>query len=355
MTLKKSQWARAILDESATLSDAIKTLNDAALRIVMVADSSGMLLGTVTDGDIRRAIIKEKALSISIREAMNSNPVTGRESDPLEVIRNLMSAHDVLQIPILDKQNRIVGVEVLQELVEADLENHVLIMAGGFGKRLGSLTASTPKPMLDVGGIPILERIIRDLSKSGFKKIHIAIHYKGEVIKSYFGDGKRWDVSIDYVEEQTPLGTGGALTCLSAESWAAPLLVLYGDLVLTTPFRQMLSFHCDNACDVTMAVREHLVEIPYGVVETQSQRVIGLSEKPTERFFINAGIYILDQSISRKLPEKTPFDMPTLVSRAIDADCEVMVFPLHEYWKDIGRLETLEEAKLDYQEKNRDR
>jgi CBS-domain-containing membrane protein len=183
MTLKKHQWNQAILDESATLSDAIKTLDVAALRIVLVADNSGMLLGTVTDGDIRRAIIQEKSLSTAVGKAMNVNPVTARESDSLEVIRNLMKIHDVLQIPILDKQNRIVGVEVLQELIEGDLENSVLIMAGGFGKRLGTLTAHTPKPMLDLGGVPILERIIRDLSASGLKRIYIAIHYKGEVIK----------------------------------------------------------------------------------------------------------------------------------------------------------------------------
>ena len=354
MVRKKDNWSQALLEESATLADVIKVLNDVAIRIVLVTNKSGVLVGTLTDGDVRRSIIQGKPLSESASGAMNQCPVTAKAGDSLEKIRNLMKMHDVLQIPILDGHGRVVAVEFLQDLVEEDLPNSVLIMAGGFGKRLGSLTAHTPKPMLDVGGAPILESIIQDLSKSGLKKIYIAIHFKGEVIKSYFGDGAPWGVSINYIEEQTPLGTGGALTLLPTEAWSSPLILLYGDLVTTVGYKQMLAFHCDSGSDITMAVREHLVEIPYGVVETRSQKALGLIEKPTERFFINAGIYVLNGAIMQCVTTQTPFDMPNLVSEAIDLGQEVMVFPVHEYWKDIGQLETLEQAKIDYQENNFD-
>jgi len=345
-------WKKSLLMDHANIADAIRVLEDSPLRIAFVVDENNTLAGTITDGDIRRGLISHVGLTESVNTVMNKQPVVAASSQGRESILALMRARDIRQIPVVDTDGCIVRVELLDELQQSSqshygLENSVVLMAGGAGKRLHPLTTSTPKPMLRVGEKPILETIIEQLMEAGFRKFYVSIFYKGQVVRDYFGDGSKWGIDIEYLEESTPLGTAGALSLLPRSNDRHPIVVMNGDILTRVDFRQLLEFHEEQNGRLTMCVREYDFQVPYGVVELLEHRVLRIKEKPMHKFFVNAGIYVIDEDLINGLLRDQAIDMPDFINTRIDHGQDVNVFPIHEYWLDIGLVEQYKKAQAD--------
>ena len=334
-----------LIAPTTSIREAIGVIDRGAAQIALVTDDDQRLLGTVTDGDIRRALLRGVALENPVEEIMFRNfrwlAATASESEALALMREQV----LHQVPALDGEGRVVRLFLLEELLKPRTRpNPVLLMAGGEGRRLRPLTEETPKPMLQVGGKPMLERILEQCVEAGFREFWISVHYLKERIQDYFGDGARWEVSIRYLEEAEPMGTAGALGLLP-ERPAAPLLVMNGDVLTRVDFGSLLRFHEEHTSAATLCVREHATQIPYGVVQMDDTRVLRLEEKPVVSHYVNAGLYLLDPEILDLLPAAPEScDMPTLFEKAMRTGLPVNAFPIHEYWLDVGHPETLERA-----------
>lgn len=343
------KWRNILVNPMSTLIDTIRIIDSAALQIALVVDDAGRLLGTVTDGDIRRAILRGLTLDEPVARVMNPAPTVARVNEDRQEILAVMKAKNLRQIPVLDDAGRVVGIEILEELLKGGRkENLVVLMAGGLGSRLRPLTQDCPKPLLRVGSRPILETILHNFIEYGFERFYISVNYKADMIKQYFGDGSRWYVQIEYIEEEERLGTAGPLSLLP-EKPVHPLLVMNGDLLTRVNFDQLLSFHLDNRAQATMCVREFDLQVPYGVVKMDGHRLLGIDEKPVHRFFVNAGIYVLQPAVLELLPRGVYFDMPDLFARLVAQRQETAVFPVREYWLDIGRLSDYERANGEFE------
>jgi dTDP-glucose pyrophosphorylase len=340
------QWEAAVVAPGASLEQAIQVLDRAALRIALVVDPQGHLLGTLTDGDVRRALIRHQSLAVAVDEVMNPHPQTATREWSKERMLTTMEKRQLLQLPILDAEGRVIGLESLHDLLNKPLhDNPVFLMAGGFGKRLRPLTNDCPKPMLKVGDKPILELILNHFIQAGFHRFFISTHYMPELIRDYFGDGRQWGVSIQYVHEEEPLGTGGALGLLPHDEIDRPIFMMNGDLLTSLNVLSLLEFHREHPGSATMCVREYDYQVPYGVIESEGHRIRSMVEKPTQRFFINAGIYLLEPALVRSVAPGTRIDMPSLLEKEIAEDRAVNMFPIHEYWLDIGRMDDFDRAQ----------
>ena len=267
------------------MDKAIQVLDHVSLRIVMVSDENDRLLGTITDGDIRRALILHHGMDTCLIDIMFKNPSVAFIEDGREAILAMMKSKDILQVPILDLDRRIVGLETIQNLIEVDKQdNLVFLMAGGFGTRLKPLTDDTPKPLLNVGNKPILETILNQFIEAGFHNFFISTHYKADMVAEYFGDGSQWGVNIQYVHEDSPLGTAGSLGLLPLGLPDLPIMVMNGDLLTNIDFENLLNFHNEKGGVATMCVREYDFQVPYGVVKSVEQKITSIVEKPTHKF-----------------------------------------------------------------------
>ena len=348
-------WKKILLQPTARITEAVNVLNDASLRVVLVVDDQLRLLGTITDGDVRRGLMKHVGMDESVESIMNKNPITASEASTRDTVLALMRERDILQIPILDAQGCVTNVEFLQDLISPnDLTNPVVLMAGGFGRRLRPLTTNTPKPMLKVGNKPILESIIVQLVRSGLRQVFISVFFKADVVQDYFGDGAAWNADIQYLVEDEPLGTGGALSLLPKDLSDLPILLMNGDILTKVDFRRLLEFHSEQNCDLTVCVREYDFQVPYGVVEVAENRILSIVEKPVQSCFVSAGIYVIDPSLIMGKCRSEGFDMPDLINNQILQGKAVNVFPIHEYWTDIGLKEHYDQAKMDVNELSRD-
>lgn len=344
-------WQDALVTPETPLETAIETLDRGALRIVLIADDQRRLLGTLTDGDVRRALLKHLPLDLPVSQVMCSAPQVAQLSWSKDRILAVMESKQLLHLPVLDEQGRIVGLDTLHDLLDRRrLDNPVFLMAGGFGTRLHPLTNDCPKPLLKVGGKPILEIILEGFIKSGFHRFFISTHYLPEMIRNHFGDGSRWGVSIRYVHEETPLGTGGALGLLPHDEIQSPMLMMNGDLLTTLDYRGLLDFHNDHAGIATMCVRNYEHQVPYGVIQSEGHRIRSMVEKPIHRYFINAGIYVLSPELVRSVKPQIRIDLPTLLEKQIAGGREVTMFPLHEYWLDIGKMDDFKRAQQEVSE-----
>ena len=330
--------------EDATVREAMRAIDaNATYGIALVRTTEGRLAGVLTDGDLRRAMLVGLALDAPVSEALALQPVEeferpltthagASQSDLLE----LMTRYRVRQIPLVDEAGQVVEVALLQSLVEETRPAlRAVIMAGGFGRRLGPLTEELPKPMLPVGDRPLLERIIEQLRDAGIHRVQLTTHYRAEAISAHFGDGDGFGVEIGYVNETEPLGTAGALGLL--ERTDEPVLVVNGDIVTGVDFGALLRFHEEHVADMTVAVWPYELRVPYGVIETSDGIVSGISEKPVVRSFVNAGIYLIAPRVLELVPAGVHFDMPELIERALADGLRVASFPLREYWLDIGQ------------------
>lgn len=323
-------------------------IDDSAMQIAVVVDQNLHLVGTITDGDIRRGILKGVSLNDKVGQIMNHFPAIASDSESYEEIVRLMTMKKLHQIPIVNREHQVVGVHLIEELLKMTAcENSVVLMAGGYGKRLRPLTNECPKPLLRVGSKPILETIIENFVEHGFKKFYISVNYKAEMLEEYFGDGKKWNIEIQYLKEKEELGTAGALSLLRQKQ-TKPIIVMNGDILTKVNFKQLIDFHSHNEAKATMCVREYCMQVPYGVVNTDQQKLISIVEKPTQRYFVNAGIYVIQPECLADIPNMEYFDMPTLFQKLITKRDKTIVFPIHEYWIDIGQVHDYERANGEY-------
>lgn len=330
-------WKEIAIAPALLLRDALGVIDAGALRLALVVDENGVLLGTLSDGDVRRALIHGLSLSDPVSQAMNRRPKTVLASADREEVFAIMDKHDLLVIPAVDDSGQLVGLFSHKELLHsARKDNWVFLMAGGYGTRLRPLTEQCPKPMLKVGGKPLLQVILESYLAAGFHKFYISVHYMAEAITRFFGDGSRWNATIRYIEEKSPLGTAGSLGLLPTVD-ERPLLLMNGDVLTKVDIGQFLRFHEENGSDLTMGVKEYDFTVPYGVVETSGRHVTRITEKPVHRFFVNAGIYVLSPQVVAEVGKDTKLDMTDLTERLVSEGRDVSVFPIHEYWLDIGR------------------
>ena len=340
------RWEKVLVGPATPLEEAVNVLDKGGLRIVIVVDENRQLLGTLTDGDVRRALLRHVPMDIAVNMVMCHTPQVAHPEWSREHVLSIMEATQLLQLPVINENRVVVGLETLHDLLDhRQIDNPVFLMAGGFGTRLYPLTQDCPKPLLKVGDKAILELILESFIEAGFKRFYVSTHYLPWMIQDHFGDGRRWGVTIKYVHEEAPLGTGGALGLLPHDEINLPLLMMNGDLLTRVNYRGLLDFHNENNSIATMCVREYEHKVPYGVISSDGHRVTGMVEKPTQRFFINAGIYILSPELVRSVEPGTRIDMPTLLENAIGCGKEVTMFPMHEYWLDIGRIEDFHRAQ----------
>ena len=338
-------WRQALLSSAATIQDAIRNLDESTLQIVLVIDGDGALMGTLTDGDIRRGLLKGLDLKASIDSIIFREPLVVPPSLGLEAVLQIMQANHIHQLPVVDERRRVVGLHLWDELLAPRKHrNMMVIMAGGEGVRLRPQTEKCPKPMLPVGGKPMLEQIIERARGDGFEHFVLAVHYLGHMIEDHFGDGSRWGVRIDYVRETMPLGTAGAIQLLTPKP-AAPFLVSNGDVLTDIRYAELLDFHTRHRAAATMAVRVHEWQHPFGVVHTHGVDIVGFEEKPVARTHINAGVYVLDPAAVDLINPGERCDMPALFGRLQERSQRTIVYPMHEPWLDVGAPDDLERAR----------
>jgi len=336
------------ISPDSTIEIAMKAITLGNVKIALIVDKENRLLGTISDGDIRRALLNRKELNDDINNVYRSDFIFAYEKATKEMLLNLCSSKNIEQIPILDTNKKLIDLFLLNEvLLKKQHENHVVLMVGGLGKRLMPLTESTPKPMLKVGGRPILETIVKGFVNNGFTKITMCLGYKPEMIQNYFKDGEVFGANIDYVLEDKRMGTAGALTLLK-KKFNKSFFVMNGDLLTNIDYEKMLDFHVFHSSQATMCIREYDVEVPYGVVNTKGERVVSIKEKPIHSFFVNAGIYLLEPECINLIPDDEFYDMTTLFDALVKNHEKIVPFPLKEYWLDIGRITDYEKADLDY-------
>ena len=343
-------WRNLLVTPETPILETLQIIDVNARQIALVVDQHERLLGTVTDGDIRRGLLKGRALSDPVSMVMNAYPTVASPYDSRENILALMKIKQLHQIPIVDEDGRIVHVEILDNLLQPVKKNNwVVLMAGGLGTRLRPLTEDCPKPLLKVGNKPLLETILLSFVEQGFHRFYISVKYKAEMIQEYFGNGQSWGVDIRYLHETNSLGTAGALSLLP-ERPTDSFIVMNGDLLTKVNFEQLLDFHKTYRAQATMCVREYDHQVPYGVVKLDKHRLLGIEEKPVQRFFVNAGIYVLNPEVIEFIPHNQYFDMPSLFDVLVKEKKQTIAFPIREYWLDIGRLADFERANMEFAE-----
>ncbi len=346
-----SGWRDTLTAEDRTIRDVLVAMGKHRQQIALVVDDDDQLLGTVTDGDVRRSIIHEISADRPIRDIMNSSPATAHPSSTRSEQLGIMSELAIHHLPLVEERGRVVGLihrERLLESTESEKPNTAVLLAGGLGKRLQPLTDNIPKPLLKLGGRPILETIIRQLRDHGITQFYVSLNHMGDQIKSYFGNGAKLNVSIKYLEETTPLGTAGPLSLISPVP-ADPILVMNGDILTSIDFSSLLDFHRQQGADLTLSTKEFDIEIPYGVVNMDRETVQAIFEKPVKKFLVSAGIYVIEPHLLEGLILNKQKDMPEFIRGAIDNGKNVAGFPIYEYWLDIGQIEEFKQASGDYE------
>ena len=338
------------LSKNASIEEALKVIGDGAMQIALVVDNSDKLIGTLTDGDIRRGLLKGLDLKSSIESITFKTPTIAKESDTKEMILKLAISKKLNHIPIIDESGKVIGIQEISQLVMPnEKKNKVILMVGGLGERLGSLTKDTPKPMLKVGNKSILETIVENFKVYGYTNIVMCLNYKSEIIQNYFGNGSEFGVNIEYIVEEKRMGTAGALSLLKDNS-KQPFFVMNGDLLTNVNFEKVHEFYLLNNAQALMCVREYESQVPYGVINIENTKIVSVEEKPTQKFFVNAGIYMLNPEVLKYIPKNEFYNMTTLFEKLIDKDKNIISFPVDGYWLDIGRFEEYKKANEEYNE-----
>ena len=334
--------------DEVDIRSSLMALQKCGLGIILVIKNKNKiknkLIGTITDGDIRRGLLDGKDLSSNVESIMNKNFYFINEKDNLiEAQKNLVKK-GLKHLPVLDQEGSLIKLLISKNISRKKiLPNAVVIMAGGTGSRLRPQTTSCPKPMLEVNGKPILEIVIENCIKDGFKEFFLSVNYLKEIIINHFKDGSKWGININYLEENKPLGTAGSLSLLP-KNLKNDIMVINGDVLTKFNFQKLLEFHSHYKATATLSVREYIINVPFGVIDTNGVNVNGMTEKPTYKKNVNAGVYALNPSVFKLLKKGEKIDMPELIKRIITTKRKVIACPIHEYWLDIGRPETLEEA-----------
>lgn len=348
-------WEKALVPVTALLGEVIRNLDSTTLQIAMVVSPDGTLIGTVTDGDIRRGLLRGLDLNSPIDSVIHKEPLVAPPQMGRDMVMQLMQANKILQLPVVDSDRKVKGLYLWDNIIIPDQKpNIMIIMAGGQGVRLRPHTESCPKPLLPVGGKPMLEHIIERAKREGFVHFVLAVCYLGHMIEDYFGDGSKWQVKIEYLKENDPLGTAGALSMLNFRP-STPIIVSNGDVLSDIHYGELLDFHCRHLAMATMAVRQHEWQHPYGVVCINGVDIVGFEEKPISRSHINAGVYILEPIALNYLKPNEHCDMPTLFTRLKSVNHRTIVYPMYEPWLDVGRSDDLSQANIEYLSKTRNK
>ncbi len=345
-------WKKILIGPQTPILDAIGILEAGGLQICLVVDEAQMLLGTVTDGDIRRGILRKMPLSEPVSGVMNDQPHWANPDMADLEVHEIMTRLQFYQMPKVDGQGRVIGLHTADQIVfskQTRRPNRVVLMAGGQGNRLRPLTESMPKPLIPVGEKPVLETILEGFAAQNFQKFYVSVNYKAEMVEDYFGDGSRWGVEIVYLHEDEPLGTAGPLGQIE-DTLEDPIIVMNGDLLTRVNFEHLLNFHKEHDTLATMGVREYDVQVPFGVVQIENSRIAGIDEKPLHKFFVNAGIYVIEPQALLLIPHGQPMDMPDVFDAMIAQGHKPAAFPIREYWLDIGRLDDLNQANIEFDE-----
>lgn len=352
-----TQLQSLFISPDNSIRTAIACIDRGRCGIALVTDQERRLLGTITDGDVRRAILADKDLESLVSVLLASKvstqypkPVTAQLGANRETLIELLHQNALRQLPVLDDEGRVIDLVMLDDLIPTqDLPLQAVIMAGGLGTRLRPLTEDMPKPMLPVGGKPLMELVIEQLRQVGIRRVNVTTHYKPEKISDHFGDGSAFGVELKYVNEDKPLGTGGALGLIDKPT--EPMLVINGDILTKVDFRAMLAYHQEHCAVMTVAVKQYDIKVPYGVIECEGPRVCALKEKPQMHFLVNAGVYLLEPEVYEFIPNGKHFNMTDLIQWLLAANHIVASFPIIEYWLDIGQLADYETAQNDMQQR----
>lgn len=343
-------WERSLIAPEMTFRGVLERIGKHGVLIALVVGAQRRLLGTITDGDLRRAVLAGVAMDRPVTEIMNPKPITiGPDTDRHTQVR-ILRQNSIRQLPVVDSEHRVVDLIRLDDLVAVEdlqRDNIVVILAGGVGSRLKPLTNQTPKSLLPIGGRPILEIIVSQLAEAGFHRFYFAVNHLADAIKSHFADGKALGVDIRYLNEQAALGTAGALGLIT-EKLSQPIVVMNSDLLTKIDYASLIEYHVSHNARVTVAMREVEMHLPYGVLNLDGERIVAITEKPTQKHFVNAGIYVVDPGVAKRLTGTDRVDMPDLINDIIAEGGAVAGYPVHEYWIDIGRLEDLQRAADDY-------
>lgn len=348
MTTPQINLNNISVGETAKIQDAMLVLNTAFSQTLLVVNNKSKLVGTITDGDIRRAILNGKSIECLVKEAMNTEPFFLETKVSSQKLDNLFEEFGVSCIPVVNKQMQVEEILFRKQIEpQPTYENQVLIMAGGFGKRLGDLTLHRPKPLIDLNGKPILEVILLGFISKGFKNFTISTHYLSNKIVDYFGDGSWMDININYIHEKTPLGTAGALGFLNPRFEKLPVIVTNGDIVSNINILEALNFHNKENFDVTLCKRSHIYTLPFGQILMHDGLVVKILEKPSTKFDVSAGIYVINFDQMKKIKKGQKVDMPAFIKMVIEDKKRVGAFEFDDYWLDIGLPDNLAQAKAD--------
>lgn len=344
------EWQRTLVRPDQNLRDALITIDATGGHMALVVNAERLLFGTLSDGDIRRWLIGGGSIDDAATVAANPSPVTASPDEGPEAHFLLMRSKGLAQLPLIDAERRVVGLVTLEDyLLAPEREQPVVIMAGGFGSRMGELTQSVPKPMLKVGDRPILQTVIEEFRAQGFRRFYLAVNYLAEQIIGHFGDGRGFGVEISYLRETTRAGTAGALSLLP-DTLDCPVVVTNGDLLLKENIGAVLEDHLRSGADATLLCRDYQMQVPFGVVTESEGRVVDIVEKPVHSFRVNAGVYILSPRAVRLVPQGTYFDMPDLFRRCIERGLQTHCHRTDGYWLDVGRVPDYERAKRDFRD-----
>lgn len=343
-----TDYKNVLVKKETTIRDVMRVIDNGAQRIALVCDENNYLLGVVADGDIRRALLVDSNMEDSIERIMTTDPIVATHVDSRSQRLRIMDEHDLLALPVVDRDGFLIGLETLRSAIHVSkLDNPVFIMAGGFGTRLRPLTDNCPKPMLKVGDKPMLHHLVQRFSELGFHNIYISTHYLPEQIQKYFGDGSRFGVNINYIHEETPLGTGGALGLLPDDIPRLPLIMMNGDVMTNMDFSQLLKEHEKEGYDATMCVKELEHQVPFGVINSDNNLITGMKEKPIFRYNINTGIYILSPDCVKSVEKNSKIDLPSLLEQRMNEGVKIGMYLNHDYWLDVGRMSDYEKAQND--------
>jgi dTDP-glucose pyrophosphorylase len=332
-----------VLDESSEFYDAIKKLDENGDGVLPIIDCEGYFVGLITDGDVRRAVLNKH---LDLDSIVNKYPYKLTTESTIGERKSYLKQIRRRHLPIIDNNNRLVEIFTLDSIDFHIIPNPVVIMAGGLGTRLGVLTKNTPKPMLQVGGKPLLETILTSFIEYGFHKFYISVNYKKEIIMEYFGNGSKWGIDIDYLIEDTRLGTAGSLSLIK-EKHTDPIIVTNGDVITSMSYEGLLMHHFEQKSKATMCIIEYEHIVPYGVVEVENHKITSLTEKPKVLFNINTGIYVLDPDVIQNIPKDTFYNMPALFEDVSKREQKACAYLLNEYWVDVGYVDLLCQANKD--------
>ena len=343
-------WEQALVGPDTSLRDALAAIDRASTQLAVVVDDTRRLLGTLSDGDARRALLRGLTLADKVSAAMFTRPTCARDTDDPAAILALMRRQGLHQVPVVDARGTVVGLQILDDFLATPArDNWVVIMAGGLGSRLDELTRDTPKPMLKVGSRPLLETIVRSYADQGFRHFWFAVNYKAEQIEAHFGDGRWLGVEIRYLREHQRMGTAGALSLLP-ERPALPIVVTNADLLTKENYARFVDRHAESGACATMAVRDYEMQVPFGVVRERDGVIEAIEEKPVQRFVVSAGMYVLSPEALDLVPREQFFDMPALFDAMIARNLRTRCHSIEGYWLDIGRLTDYERANHDFAE-----